>query len=81
MLVAKLDLAQYIAVRSFADFLGSKFQAFLQSIKQQPHAQHDGGGSSNDVVDLKGEEPKVKPVNGRMPNASGNLVCSFLKPD
>jgi hypothetical protein len=79
MLVAKLDLAQYIAVRSFVDFLGSKLQAFLQNIKQQPNAEQSGGGDSNDMVDLggRGREPRIQPAYGRMPNASGNSFVSF----
>jgi len=90
MLVAKLDLAQYIAVRSGVQFLGSKFQGFLRKIKQQPYGGHAGeetsstgrgGESSGDVVDVKGAKMKVEPVNGRMPNASGRFprprMCTF----
>ncbi len=68
MLVAKLDLAQYIAVRSFAKFLGSKFQEFWRGVRR-PQDGRFGGVS--DKVDINGVKSKVEPVDGRMPNASG----------
>lgn len=72
MLVAKLDFLQYIAVRSFSNNVGARLKAWWRSKltgQESSHEEHRGQKPKQDVIQK--EEKKVRPVDGRMPNASG----------
>ena len=75
--MAKLDLAQYLVVRSVAHFLGSKIQGFLKRVRQQPRQGGNNAGireHGGDSARLNGAKPREEPGNGRMPNASGGTL-------
>ena len=80
MLVAKLDLAQYLVVRSVAEFLGSKIQGFFKHFRQRQGGDSGGvGAHSGDSARLNGAKPREEPGNGRMPNASGATLCHHIQ--